>query len=62
MAKVKETKQEKLKKALEKFIESEKSSKDYIDLFVEFHYSIRPDNGLIWSQVEEILKDTVDKK
>jgi hypothetical protein len=50
------TKREGLEITLRKFDKSCKGPNDYIELLVVFLRAIKPDNGLAWSEVEEIIE------
>lgn len=60
MVKKKESKQDRLRKSVEKFKQSKETASDLLELLVEVSYVIRPDSGLLWSQVEDILNDVFD--
>lgn len=53
------TKDEKFKKAVENFKNSEQTSVDYLELLIVSNSVTRPDAGLMYDQLEEILREVL---
>jgi hypothetical protein len=53
------SKKEGLEITIKKFESSKRTENDYLELFLVFMKAIRPDNGLTWSQVEEVVKNAL---
>jgi len=46
----------------QKFIQSNKSTNDYMNLLVTFKSVISPGDGLLWSTVEEVINDVINPR
>jgi hypothetical protein len=57
--KIEITKKERFRDALIKFKESSHSVEDYIDFIYISNFVLKPDAGLLWSQIEDILKEVL---
>jgi hypothetical protein len=55
-------KDESLEVVLRKFEKSKKGQHDYMELFVVFFRCIRPDNGLTWERIEEIIVKVLSER
>lgn len=56
------SKKEKLEVTLKKFEESLKGVNDYMELFMVFRNVISHDSGLLWSEVEEVIKNILEER
>lgn len=50
---------DKLKRSIRQFLGSEKQSGDFLMLFMTVHTVTRQGDGLLWSHVNEILKEEI---
>ena len=53
-------KKEKFKLAIEKFKNSEQSTQDYLDLIISSKSALSQGDGLLWADIEEILKEVIN--
>jgi len=54
------SKKERLETAIRKFRDSKQTALDYMDLFVAVHTVLKQGDGLVWSQVNEIVKEVLN--
>jgi len=54
-------KKEKFKNAVEIFKNSEQTSEDYLNLIIVSISVLRFGDGLLWSDIEEILNEVINK-
>lgn len=50
------------KRAMIRFNKSGKNPIDFINLFIATNLTISPKDGLLWSDVNEIASEVIDKK
>lgn len=55
------SKQEQFKQAVEKFKNSKQTTNDYLDLIIVSRSVLAQGSGLLWEQIEEILKEVIGK-
>ena len=56
-----EAKKAVLEEAIRKFKDSKQKTSDYMKLFVIVRRVLQPADGLLWSTVEETLKEVIKK-
>jgi hypothetical protein len=49
-----------LEQAITDFKNSSQDVEEYMELFYVFHKCIRPDSGLLWSQIKEIVNKVIN--
>lgn len=53
-------KKEALRKAVTEFNKSEKTTADYMGLIYVSNFALKPDNGLVWSEVQSIISEVLN--
>lgn len=49
-----------LEEAIKNFKNSSQNVDEYMELFYVFHRCIKPDSGLVWSQVKEVVDKAIN--